>query len=213
MIAPFLIRDFILDILYPPTCVGCNQAGEWLCEPCLLELPIEGNEEEIISMGKYADPTLRTLLTSFKYQSATCLLPVFTQIIRRFRSEYGSPWPWRTESHLSICAVPSDARRIRERGLDHAECLVKIVHQELVPWAGIEKLLIRTRHVQQNANLPHSELRKANIHEVFQAIGSIRGAVLLIDDVYTTGASWNEAARILKQAGATQVYGFVFARG
>ncbi len=213
MFTPFCIREFLLEVLYPPTCVGCEADGTWLCTACLATIAYARSEDGLVALGHYADPSLRCLLTHLKYRSAICVLESLREFVRRFRSEHIRTWPWAGEPSVTLCGVPSDERRVRERGLDHVECLLDIVHAELVPWATRINLLRRTKHVVQNAALPATQLRQPNVYGIFKVSTNIAGAVLLVDDVYTTGATWNEAARVLRRAGASQVYGLVFAKG
>ena len=136
-----------------------------------------------------------------------------SSLLQRFRFERREPWPWAGEEKLLLCAVPSDERRVRARGVDHADVLTEILFRELVPWATKSNILRRKKRVHQNANLPHNQTRSINVHDAFEVTEKIHGSVLLIDDVCTTGATWNEAARVLEEAGASNVYGFVFAKG
>jgi len=213
MTTPFLIWERCLDVIYPPTCLSCEHEGAWVCASCLQRISFFSSEEEIVVLGYYAHPLVRALLTRLKYHAARCLLPPLTALVRRFRFERREAWPWAREERLLLCAIPSDEKRVRERGIDHTERLKEIVHLELVPWATKSNILRRKRRVNQNANLPHNQTRVINVREAFEVTQKINVAVLLIDDVYTTGATWNEAARVLTEAGASKVYGFVFAKG
>lgn len=212
MLTPFSVYEKCLDIIYPPTCIGCEADGEWVCSQCCNYIDHVETEDEILALGAYANPLLRSILTHIKYRSASCLKEPLQKLLRRVRQGRNRPWPWAGEPTLILCAIPSDARRVRERGIDHAKILLKIVQEELVPWAIEKELLKRTRHVVQNASLPANEWRRANVQGAFYSPETIEGAVLLIDDIYTTGATWHEAANTLKEAGATRVHGFVFAR-
>ncbi len=213
MLIPFFVKEWLLDIFYPPTCITCEQDGAWLCEGCLERIPLfDVLDDEIVSIGPYANPVLRSLLTQLKYCSAYCLASALRELAARFAFAQRGLWPWIDEPTLSICAIPSDARRIRERGFDHIKILLDIVHAEIVPQAILIEGLVRSKHVVQNASLPANILRQQNIQGVFKALNPVQGAVLLVDDIYTTGATWHEAARVLQEAGASKVYGFVFAR-
>lgn len=213
MFTSFFVRDIALDILYPPTCVGCEADESWLCESCLQAIPLNKIKDDFVALGYYAHPNTRKLLTHLKYHSATCLVESLRAFVRRFRTEHVGVWPWVGALSLTLCGVPSDEKRVRERGIDHIGYLLDVVQVELVPWATREVVLKRKRHITQNAALPATELRKANVHGVFEATKSVTGPVLLVDDVYTTGATWGEAARTLREAGASKVYGLVFAKG
>jgi competence protein ComFC len=64
-----------------------------------------------------------------------------------------------------------------------------------------------------NAALPTDETRQANVHGIFSVQQRISEPVLLVDDVLTTGATAEEAARALRLSGAPEVHVFVMATG
>ncbi len=114
-----------------------------------------------------------------------------------------------------ISAVPTSARRARERGFDQAEIFANLVREEIVPWATTIKLLSRTRDIPPQAGIEVGPMRAANIQGAFQILnrGSLPEQVILVDDVATSGATLMEAARTLKQAGVLRVYAIVLAIG
>jgi ComF family protein len=110
----------------------------------------------------------------------------------------------------AVAAVPLHPSRRRERGYDQARMLASRVARELaIPYVPA---LHRVRRTQQQALLDHGA-REANVAGAFACTTSMEGGkVLLVDDVTTTGATLSEAARALKEAGAGEVIGLVFAR-
>lgn len=111
-----------------------------------------------------------------------------------------------------IVPVPSHWRRRLWRGFDQAAVLAR----ELSRLTGIPaaQALRRTRHTTVQAGLTRRQ-RRMNIRGCFQTVlrEKIRGRrVLLIDDVFTTGATANAAAEALKAAGAAHVGVFTLAR-
>lgn len=163
--------------------------------------------------GPYADPLWRKLLTTYKYQSAYCLESVIEMILKRFRQELMEPWPWAGYGGMTLVPLPTDKKHIHHRGFDHALHLAESIRKILVPWAECRSMLKRTRRALAHANLPADLTRQANIQGVFEAGGAMTGPVLLIDDVFTTGATTNEAARALLNAGASAVHLFTLASG
>ncbi|HEU0050556.1 MAG TPA: double zinc ribbon domain-containing protein [Patescibacteria group bacterium] len=229
-----LFSEFALDLLYPPTCLGCERDGAWLCRTCLESLPIFRHAfcpkcgsslrethpcenrfpfASVIHAGPYADPRWRLLITSFKYKSAICLQQVFRLILVRFRDEFLGAWPWAGYERMSIVPIPPDPVRARIRNLDHAAILADAVHELLVPWGVIEHCLERNGASLSNALLERNELRSVNVAGAFRPRGPIQDPVLLIDDVFTSGATTLEAARALFLAGAPAVHVFTFATG
>jgi len=209
-----------IDLIFPPTCVNCEAAGDWLCPACLSKINLHAHKREarppfetVLTCGNYADPGLRRLVTTFKYRSARCLTEAWRQILKKYRRQFLEPWPWAGLSSLVVTSIPADPDRARRRGMDHAAILADIIKEELVPWAGRQTLLVRSRPTLQNANLPTDLSRAANVSGAFNALQRVATPVLLVDDVLTTGATSEEAGRVLLAAGAPAVFLLVMAEG
>jgi len=107
-----------------------------------------------------------------------------------------------------IAYVPPDGAR-QLRGHHPAERLARELGRR---WClETAPLLERTRPGARQTGLPRAE-RRANVRGAFTATADARGTVLLIDDVYTTGATAGAAATALRAAGAARVEVVTFAR-
>jgi predicted amidophosphoribosyltransferase len=110
-----------------------------------------------------------------------------------------------------ITYIPPDDDRSVKRGYQPARGLATALgrHWEL----GVAPLLVRTHSIGRQADLARRE-RRLNVRGAFAARGSGRvpARVLLVDDVYTTGATVDAAARALRAAGAERVDVVTFAR-
>ncbi|HVM91087.1 MAG TPA: hypothetical protein VMU11_04300 [Verrucomicrobiae bacterium] len=146
-------------------------------------------------------------MTSYKYRTATCLEESLTAMLCRYphRPTWTGP--------LSIVSVPPSERRLRERGIDQAARIADLVRDHWFPEARRTVLLARTRHTAPNAQLDDPRARRGNMAGAFAAVGSVRGSVVLVDDVYTSGATTGECARVLREAGAQHVYIVTLAKG
>lgn len=114
-----------------------------------------------------------------------------------------------------MVAVPLSRERLSWRGFNQAELLAKVVSRALCD-RGVEvpvvHLLERTQDTAAQATLSRSE-RLTNLKGAFRFVGSrVPRSVLLIDDVYTTGATLNECASLLHEAGVTHVFGLAIAK-
>jgi ComF family protein len=126
------------------------------------------------------------------------------------------PWPTDVCEERSLAVpVPLSTTRLRERGYNQAALLAAPLAER---W-GIESLphaLERTRHSVSQTRLTPSE-RAMNVHGAFRvsgaAVSRIAGAhIVLVDDVFTTGATMNAAAAALFESGARIVSYVTFGR-
>jgi ComF family protein len=110
-----------------------------------------------------------------------------------------------------LVPVPLATGRIRRRGYNQAERLARTLAEQ-TGLAMRPDLLHRRRETATQTTLP-PEARRANVAEAFLADEATIGArVVLVDDVFTTGATLAEAARALLEAGAGTVDAVTFAR-
>jgi predicted amidophosphoribosyltransferase len=108
-----------------------------------------------------------------------------------------------------IAYIPPDGDRSLRRGHQPAEGLAR----ELGTLWGlpVAPLLARRRRVARQTGLSRDE-RRRNVRGAFRALRSADGRVLLVDDVYTTGATVSAAASALRAAGASRVDVITLAR-
>jgi predicted amidophosphoribosyltransferase len=114
--------------------------------------------------------------------------------------------------------VPTHAASQRERGYNQAELLARALaggHEAALPVAGSARKPVRTRHQKALDRAG----RQANLRGAFvldekalHALDFRPGSLVLVDDVYTTGATTQEVAHVLHEGTGLPVYAFTFSR-
>ncbi len=159
------------------------------------------------SLGHY-DTVLRQLIHHFKYQKQLGVLSDINGLLEKYFSEYKKEY-----MNFTVSPIPLHFNKMRERGFDQAFLLARQVAGVL--GAPLESALLR-RITATSAQATKTKTERAqNIKGAFEINRPERVAgknVLLVDDVFTTGATANEAAKILKKAGADKVYIFTLGR-
>ena len=117
------------------------------------------------------------------------------------------------ESGSVVVPVPLHEKRYRERGFNQAD----VIGQAFAAWHKLAfdgHLLLRTRDTGHQAGRSRAErlLALENSIKIANWKLKIPQAVLLVDDVWTTGATMSECCRVLKTAGVKKVWGMVLAR-
>ncbi len=214
-----MLRIFT-ELLFPKRCLGCHREGSHCCEDCfsLISLApapsvLERNSSlsGLFCATSYEDTFAQRLIHAFKYPP--------------FLRDLAKPLALSIIAHISllnkpiyppdvICPVPLHKKRLKWRGYNHAEELARQLGKAF-SLPVVTDALIRTKHTSPQANLGRKE-RLKNMQGVFEIRNpqEIAGKnILLVDDVYTTGATMEECARVLKKAGASRVFGAVVARG
>ena len=239
---PALLGDLaasMRNVLLPPTCLGCHEITERqgsLCPKCwnrvrFIERPFcealgtpfsIDHGDGALSGDALADPppfrrlravaaysdVSRKLVQSLKYNDRTDLSPWMAAWMKRAGNEL-------LDDADVIIPVPlHPARYLTRRFNQSAELARQLAAQSGVPFDPA--ILLRTRRTRQQVGLGVNE-RQDNVRGAFGVPDGMRvrvagKSVLLIDDVYTTGATVKAATKVLKKAGVAAVDVLVFAR-
>lgn len=224
-----LIRDRILDLFYPPRCPICGRIPDrgLICRACADTLryvdrqycmkcgrPLEdvraeycGDCEKIrhaFDQGRSLlsyQGAVRQSLYRFKYANCREYARFYAAGICSRLGEF-----IQTREITVLAPVPLHPARQRQRGYNQAALLAERIGAEL----GIpveDRLLTRIKSTVPQKQLSGCQ-RKSNLDRAFQAGRKIQPEerILLIDDIYTTGATADAAAAALRQAGARRVY-------
>ncbi|HOU23300.1 MAG TPA: ComF family protein [Anaerolineae bacterium] len=208
------LSQHLWRLLFPPRCVACRQRGELLCPSCLASVrlrhlvpagslhdlhPLSG----VRSAAEFAGP-MRQAVHHFKYGGLRALAPTLGKMLADNWSE--DPYP----ADL-IVPVPLHSSRLRQRGYNQSALLAR----ELGCRTGLpvsEQALTRKIATPPQVGL-NAHDRTLNMQGAFACEGgTVRGrAVVVIDDVMTTGATLRACAEELLAAGASRVWGLTLA--
>jgi len=143
------------------------------------------------------DDTLREAIHALKFKGAR-------ELVRPLSRVMVQTWETHPAQVDLIVPVPLHRSRVRERGFNQSELLAREVARTL----GLPMhphLLRRCRATAAQSGLGAPD-RRANVSGAFGAVEPAPGTVLLIDDVFSTGFTASECARVLRRAGSIAVY-------
>jgi ComF family protein len=196
-----------IDLLYPPRCAGCGRVDARWCVQSQVELDQVG--VDVVETGRVPrllsvaatgihKGKLQQAVHALKYSGTDqVIVPLGNRLVEALST---LNWPVDV-----IVPVPLHAARQRERGYNQSQQLGGYMAQVL----GIPcdpSALLRWRDTPPQVGLNRAQ-RQANMLGAFQANSSLTGSVLLIDDVFTTGATLQACALAAHDAGASAVYG------
>lgn len=227
-----------MDLLFPKRCVGCGKLDSYFCKECIANIKqgdlvcprceraaLGGQTHPVCrrkfgldglwSLGIYQDP-LRAAIQKLKYKWVKNLAEVVIDILIEYwakfepflldeiKKDHGKGWV--------IVPVPLFWWRRNDRGFNQSELLGQILSKKL----GLDycEALKRIRYTRSQTKLKVQQRRK-NVKDAFALSPDYQLPAtncLLIDDVWTTGATLRECCYVLKRAGAKKVWALTLAR-
>ncbi|HBR80654.1 MAG: hypothetical protein UX09_C0010G0001 [Candidatus Uhrbacteria bacterium GW2011_GWE2_45_35] len=225
-----IILKWLKDGLFPLICQGCGREGEFLCESCadinLIEraksvCPFCHSEDSegktcsecskqafldgATSLGFYHDKLLQKLIQAWKFEGQ----PVAAKVIENWLDSHKlnfllPPVDW------YVTSIPLHSARLQERGFNQAEVIARIAAMKIA--SPYLELLDRPEWTDPQARRSASERQVGDLDGIFAVNQTVPPCVLICDDVLTSGATMDAAARVLKEHGAQVVWGFTLAR-
>lgn len=223
----------LLDLLFPKSCLGCGRSGGYICSDCVAKVrlaqpicpyceraSIDGithvrcqkkfGLDGLISIWEY-EGVIRKAILALKYKYATL---VGQELMDHFLHQLLTGF-LPVDSKVLI-PIPLYWYRENTRGFNQSIEIGKSVAATM-NWKFMPDLLIKKEPTISQVELKGDE-RRQNLRGVF-AVNPIRESlfinlksVVVFDDVFTTGSTLREAAKVLKRAGVSKVWGLTIAR-
>jgi ComF family protein len=228
----------LFDFFLPHFCINCKKDGDLLCEECLNEIKFFTQKnrnvlmfnkgpnlylDQLIYFADYNNTIIKKVIWSFKYDGYKQI----GVIITKYFCEYLRNSNFFNDSNLSsycLTFVPLHKSKLYERGFNQSEIIAKIIAQDFSIICCRDLILrIKKTSSQMTLNLIK---RKANVKNAFILNKKVINKlfyknkknrqklkyIILVDDVYTTGQTMNECAKILKKHGFEKVIGLALAK-
>lgn len=190
-----------------PQC-GLHTQDNSICGHCLRSPPDFDVTHTLLTYNFPAD----RLLQHYKYRNSLHLAQTFATLFFEKHASKNLTFKY-SQSHKIdlIIPMPMHHMRLKERGFNQALEIARILSKKTQIKLDYTSCK-RSKHTPPQASLPLKE-RIKNIRGVFHCQQNMHGLnIAIIDDVMTTGASLNELAKTLKQAGASHVECWAIAR-
>lgn len=210
----FNFIEKILDLIFPPVCGICNkEINTYLCGKCEKEI----NKITCVGENRYDNKYFSTHMYLFKYEG----------IIRNKIISYkfnDKPYLYKTfceifvknkkvceflKKYDIIISVPMYKKKKNQRGYNQSELIAKETAKKVENIEYRNDILIKIRNTAKQSSL-NKEQRKENIKNAYLIKSSnkeyiLNKNILIFDDIYTTGSTANECAKMLKEAGAKNI--------
>ncbi len=227
------IISLFQDLIFPRFCVSCKREGEWLCQGCFDKFKItpqffcpvcyrdnengqvcHGCQERsfldgVASLSLYNDETTAQLIKMLKYEYVEEVGEIFAKLLKK-SLEINKFKDFFNQKDFLI-PIPLHRDRYLERGFNQAE-VIGGKWSEIVGASFVKDFLIRQRKTDPQAKL-NGTARRQNLQGAFAVKNlPLPGKIILIDDVFTTGSTMQECAKVLKEAGVGEIWGLTVAR-
>jgi ComF family protein len=202
------------DLLLGASCHGCGRPWWGICPACRREL---GTRQPFVSVpvprpdgfpltvtSAVYDDLLRRVINAHKERQALILTRILAERLALSVDALLTHVRYAVVSaEIVLVPMPSAPRTVRERGFDATNAMARIAARRLRMRyrTTARSMLVQARPVADQAGLG-ARARQENLAGAFRLRRLIKAdAVVIVDDLVTTGSSLTEAARVLHEAG------------
>lgn len=225
--------EFLWDFIFPKRCIGCGVFGSYFCTSCFQKIhfvtsgicpvcerasvygathPMCFTKYSIDGLSSVAiyEGIIKLAIRKFKYKPYLSHLGEVLGLFLANISHFSIP-----KGEWIITVVPLHTHKEKERGFNQAEILGKVIGERL-DYKFVPDMLLRQKETKIQAKLSEKE-RKKNIAEAFvlnqnNHLSVLGKSIIVVDDVWTTGATLRTCANALKRGGVKRVWGLTLAR-
>ena len=214
--------DTVLSIIYPNTCVACNEIiskDEFLCDYCyefIKRAQLDkfctkcGNDKESclcknrvysfagVTAPFYNENIAQKAMYAYKIGKRKTISKFFSYEMAK-AVKYSFP----DVDFNGVCFVPISKKSYSKRGFDQSG-LIALEISEILNIPLYDKLECIVKSTNQHKM--YGKERFNNIKGAYKSKGEVKGNILLVDDIKTSGATLNECAKVLLSNGANEVY-------
>lgn len=214
--------SLILDLIFPKTCYGCGQKGDYLCPKCKKHItvlnthPPQDGFDGGLSLFKY-NSAIKSAIVDLKYNfvsdnanSLACFCA------KTLKSNFPNLIKYWHQNKFILIPIPLHFSRQNWRGFNQSEILVKLLSKKL-SLNYSNQILIRHQNSGIQAQLKNIKNRRQNVDNIFslhQNTGNITHKnFILFDDVSTTQSTLISAKNTLKSLSPNQCWYLTLSAG
>ena len=231
------LRVFLLNTIAPYVCLGCNQkitptTIPPLCATCASQIKLRDafscsrcykripgitkncNCKHSFAVGSalsYSDTRTQSMIRNLKYQKVEIAGAVLASFLGTYLKRSGidlSKWV--------VVSVPLSWKRYSKRGFNQSEIILEALKtNEGLPLVIAHKALRRIKDNKPQARTKNYRERRKNMDGVFEVTDprAVQGkAVIIFDDVFTSGETIRECVRVLRKAGVRRIIALTVAK-
>lgn len=189
--------EALIEVIYPREnyCIICGEEDCFgICSNCKKSINLIGEayQDEIISYGYYGG-VLKELILKFKYKNDFTAGDILAELLREYVAEKMD------YKEYILAYIPLSKKSKKARGFNQCEYIARKIAGNLE--IEVVELLTKVKETKEQKKLKKDE-RFENIREAFglkKGINIKNKKIILIDDVTTTGATLQEASKLLKK--------------
>ncbi|MFH1657337.1 MAG: phosphoribosyltransferase family protein [bacterium] len=231
------IKEEALNVLFPKICLNCGKEGDYVCGECSvfigeaalicpvcnksnftgqrhLHCSARSGLDGLVNIWEY-EGIIKEVFKNIKYKRVSHMAPEFTakafEAIAKDTGRFQSFLSFLFSENTHIAYVPMYKKKEKQRGFNQA----KLIAEEMGKISGkkVVSLLIKTKETSSQTKLD-KEARSKNLKDAFEYCEKtiLPSQIVLVDDIWTTGATMRECCRILKKAGVQKIWGFTLVR-